>query len=359
MPVAPSFNDLITVGQAEAQWRRPDLLFAEGDVSTAVLHGCAAMGDLVLRLAVQLFRDTFLDGARRDALRALVDDRYSIQAQEATAATVTVEFSRTSAGAALPIPAGTVVATAQDPDADEVRFATDDEILVAAGENGPFSVSATAELEGTGGNVSAGTVTRVLASLPDTFTVTNPAAAAGGNDAESDEELRRRARAFYGSLRRATLRALEVGALQVDEVRAANAVVDESGLITVRVSDADGNSNAQMIAAVEDELVNWVAGGEVVTVVGGERLEVDVTMRIRVRAGVSVAVLRPRIQEAVAGRMAKLGVGETLYLDMLTASAIGVAPDSILEVQFDAPAGDVEPLVYQAIRPAVIGVTEI
>src|SRR4051812_37210694 len=109
MPVAPSFQDLLDLGQAEAQARRPDLAFIEGDITVAQLHGAAAMGDRVIQYAVEAFRDTFFGGAKADALTELVSDRTGIERKEATAATATVRFTRTSGGAGGTIPLGTRV----------------------------------------------------------------------------------------------------------------------------------------------------------------------------------------------------------------------------------------------------------
>ena len=60
MPVAPSFQDLLDQGQAEAVARRADLLFAEGDVSLAQLHAGAAMSDANVRHGAQMFAATLL-----------------------------------------------------------------------------------------------------------------------------------------------------------------------------------------------------------------------------------------------------------------------------------------------------------
>lgn len=355
MPVAPSFQDLLDQGLAEATARRADLLFAEGDVTLAQLHAGAAMADANVRHAAQSFAATFIDLAKGDDLTALVDDHLNLQRQAATAATVTVRFTRTSGGAGGVIPAGTVVATAIGADGTDVRYATDAVINVGAGSNGPFDIAATATTTGRTTNAAAATVTRILASLFDsTFSVTNPAAAAGGNNEESDEQLRVRARAFWQTLRRGTLAALEFGALQVPAVRVAKATEDATGLVLVVVTDEDGNSNAEMVAAVETELVNWRAAGCVVQVAGGTLLAVDVAALLTIKLGLDIAAMTPDLEDAVDGRMRKLRMGDVLYLDQLVAAIIGVDPDGINAVDFTAPVADVVPTAYQVIRPGVL-----
>jgi len=341
MPVAPSFEDLLAQGMAEAQTRRPSLQFYDGDVSLATLHGGAAMSDACIRFGAQAFRETFIDGARGDALTALVDDHYGIQRQPSTQAQATVSWSRPSQGGGEPggtIPAGTTIATEFDAEGNEVQFTTDANLVFGVGVLGPLDVSATAVDPGTDGNVAAASIVRVIdvPSFDATFQVTNAAAAGGGNDEESDTELRRRARDFWSTLRRGTLAALEYGAQQVDSVRVAKATEDGQGLVTVRVTDADGNSTAEMVADVEAELENWRCAGVNVTVLGGDPLLVDFTAELIVRAGFDVLAHVTELEDAATARMAKLKAGETCYLDMIDASIIAVYPDDILKVTLTA-----------------------
>lgn len=357
MAIAPSFRDLVDQGQAEAQARRPTLRFLVGSIAQAMMHGAAAMGDACVRYSAQLFRQTFLDGATGEALAALVNDRYSLQKILKTRAVVTVEFSRTDGTKVGAIDAGTTVATAVDASGNEVRFTTDAAIAVGGGVLGPLAITATATEPGRGGNADAGAVTRILDQLFDDFTVTNPAEAAGGNDAETDPELRQRARQFFQTRARGTKAAIAFGAREVEEVRLARVTVDALGLITVTVSDADGGSTPQMIADVEANLVNYVAAGDVFTVVGGTPLVQDVTAVLTLAAGADIDVLRPPVQQAMRARIDGLDPGETLYLDQLTAAAIAVDPVGIRAVAFSEPTSDVTPAVGQVIRPGTITVS--
>ena len=363
MPVAPSFSDLVTQGQAEADARRPDLTFLAGDITLAQIHGAAAMADAVIRFAAQSFKATFIDGATGDELTALVDDHLNIQRTLATPSQVTVEFVRPSNGGTEPagtILAGTLVATQFDANGDQIQFELDANIVWALGELGPKSGNATATISGRDGNAKASTVTRVIdvPTFDPTFTVTNPATGGGGNDEETDEELRTKARQFFTTLRRGTLVALEFGALLVPSVRVAKAVEDSAtGLVTLRVTDSDGNSTSQMVTDVATELENWRCAGTIVSVLGGSQLLVDMTISLTVRVGFDVAPQATLIATAVATRILKLKVGETLFLDSLIGAIIAVYPDDILDVTFDAitttPGG------AQAIADLVAGNSEV
>lgn len=369
MAVAPSFSDFVTVGQAELQALRPDLLVAEGDITQAMLHAAAAMNDAVVRYAAQSFKNTFVDGASGDDLTLLVDDHFNIQRVEASAAEVVLSFSRPASGASGTIPAGTTVATEVDENGIAIQFTTDTGLAFSSGAIGPLTVNATATTTGRDTNVVSAAITRIIdtPSFDTTFTVTNAAAAGGGNDEESDVELRSRTKIYLQSLRRGTLASLEVGALTVPTVRMAHAIEDEAtALVTLYVSDSDGNSTPEMISDVETEIVNWKAAGTALTVTGGTRTEVDFDITIAsYRSGFDVAANASTISDALEGRIEKLKAGQTLYLDSVIAAIIGTFPEDIYDVTFDSitvggvvhsVATDIEATAVEVLRAGTITV---
>lgn len=369
MPVAPSFSDLITQGIAESQARRPDLTLLDGDVSLAQLHGAGAMADAVVRTAVQLYKATFLDGAKGDDLTALVNDRLNLQRGLATAAQATVSFSRPAGPQpAGTIPLGTTIATEFDAAGDEVQFTTDANVVWALSEGGPKTVVATAVVAGRDGNVATNTIVRIIDQPPfdTTFTVDNTAAAGGGNDQETDDDLRTRSREFFATLRKGTLAALEFGAKEVPEVRVAAGTENiATGQTTLRVTDGDGNSTLQMVSDVITELNNWRCASANVLVVGGSKLILDMTITLSVRAGFDVVPLATVFSDAVTARLKKIKGGEKLFLDSAIGVLVAVAADDVLGVTFDTitgtpggalPIADVVPTVGQVIRAGTITV---
>jgi uncharacterized phage protein gp47/JayE len=350
MPVAQSFEELFQQGLAEMQARRGDLAINDGDVTEADLHAAAAMADAVIRYAALAFKETFIDGATEDRLTSLVYDHLGITRNPATAAQVTLTFARSGGDLdAGTIPSGTTVATSFDPGGKQLRYTTDAPINVPDGDDGPFTVAATCTVVGAAGNAAAGKVEKIVDVLFDTFTVTNAAAAAGGNEQEGDEDLRRRAKNFFATLRRGTRAALEQGALEVDEVRVATVVENaEEGTVTVLVGDSDGNSTAEMIEAVEFELENWRAAGVFVAVAGASQKPVAMTLSFDVRDGFDIVAVLPTIEDALIARSKKQRASQTLTLDTIVATVIGLYPDDIFKVDFDSIVVDGETLVTPA-----------
>lgn len=361
MPVAPSFDDLIEQFISEAQAQRATLRFDDGNISEAQAHGAGAMADVVLRYAAQAFKETFLDGAAGDALTARADDSHNTLREPATPAQVTVRFQRTSGGGGGTINAGTTVATAVDAGGHEVRFTTNAPQVVGAAANGPFDIAATCTVDGPVGNVKAGSagVTRIIDTLFDsTFSVSQPADAGGGNDAETDPALRVRSRTFWKTLRKATLAALEQGAKAVASVRVSKAIEDDdSGDCTLVVSDNDGNSSAQMISDVERELEQWRAAGVPIGIGGSAPLLVDVIGTMDVDDGIDRAVLAPLVNAAITARINKQRQGELLHLDSIKAAGISIDPDGINAIALTTPTDTVTPTAFQVIRPGTVSIT--
>lgn len=351
---APSFDELVALGKAEALVTRPELSFREGDVALVQVDGGAVMAEAVLAEAARLFRATFLDGARGDALTTLGDDHWATPRNPAQHAIGQVTFTRSVNGPAGTIATGTVLATVRDATGKEVRFVTDADSVWALNEQGSKTVAAHAELTGTDGNVAASKITRIITTLFDTaFTVTNAALFAGGDVEESEDDYRARIRAIPKTLRRGTLDALEYGALQVTTVKRARAeeevVADvKTGIVNVYVSDADGNGNTTMQGLVETELKKWRAAGEIVNVVVATLVSQALTLSISVRAGVTVD--SAKVKAALVESSRKLRPGETWYLSARKAAVLAVDPNGILEVNETVPGGNVVATASQVIR---------
>ena len=354
----PSFDDIYNLGKAEMILRRPELVVNEGDVTDFLLAAAAAMADKNLQFAAELFRKTFVDTADGADLTTLADDHFSIVRKAGTAALVPVTFTRATSATAGTIPAGTEVATGQDASGNDVRFTTVADLPFIIGET-IKSVNANCTKTGPQGNVKQGTITRILVSLFDTFSVANNSVAAGGNEEESDEELRERIRNRPNTFRRGTLSALEFGALQVVSVRIAVATENLlSGLVRVYVSDENGSSNLQMVSDVIIELENWRAAGINVNVTGGKikTQNVTVVLTIDTASGSSVGILTQPVIDAITERVNQLRIGETLYLSLICQAVMNV-DKSILSVSVTTPTANVVPLPEELIRVGTVTVS--
>lgn len=376
MSSAPSFDDLLNLGKAEAILKRPTLGVRIGDISEMLLAGAAAMADRLIGWFAERIAATYLDGATGDDLTQLAADHWSIQRQAATQAVGTVTFNRSSADATIQtIPIGTTVATIRDSQGNDIQFTTTQAAAWAASTNGTRIVTTIAVVPGLAGNLSGpNLVTRIVSSPPPggAYTIVSSTQPAGGSEEETDDELRDRTRLFPSTLRRGTLPALQYGATSITSIAVAkaNAIQDATGLVTVYVSDASGNStgttkqvsattvdDGTMTAKVAVELFNWAPAGGLVNVTGGAIQTVNITVTLTVKLGVDVAQLITDVQNSISARVGKLNIGQTLFLSDIISAVKAVDPDNITNIVVNLPLVDTAPSTSgNIIRAGVITV---
>lgn len=357
---APSFQELFDLGRAEAALRRPDLTFDEGDISEMILAGETAMADHTAAYAAARFKATTVDGATGDDLRALADDHWKLQADEATFARGTAHLERSNAAAgAGTILAGAIVATARDSQGVDVRFALDAAAVFGATDL-EKDVTVTAVVAGPAGNIAAGALSRFIETPFDPIIeVSNVAVFAGGNDAQDDVSLREDIRHFPDALRRATLQAIETGAKTVEGVAVAIAVDElvggvETGITNLYVADADGNGTDVMVSSVRAIMKAWKAHGSILNIIKGAREAAPIEIELTLAAGLAddtVAALLDRIRAAIIAEVNKLRTGEKLYHARIIAAVRNTDPAAIEDVTVSSPANGALPTqAYNTVR---------
>lgn len=139
----------------------------------------------------------------------------------ATQAVVQLTFTGT---AGTIIPAGTIVQTAPGIYDPAIQFTTDAQAQIPTGQT-TVSVNATAVIPQAAGNVAANTLTVLVTQISGIQSVTNPAAAYGGADAETEQQRAYRFSQYIAGLTQATPAALNYAAQQVSGV-AKTAVIE-------------------------------------------------------------------------------------------------------------------------------------
>lgn len=351
---APSWQDLRDIGVFAAQAVRPTLVFFPGDVTDAMVAGCASMGSAIVAWGAGRFRATFIDGAEGEDLTARCSDN-GVDRDPGDEAVGVVTFSRVTAGAGGgTVPAGTSVATEQDETGKFLTYTTDTDTVFGALDLSK-TANVTCTVIGTTGNVEEDSISRILdlSSLWDqTLEVTNVARCAGGNPEETDEDLRERTRNFFLTQARGTIDALIYAAKTVDGVARVSCVVSDSGVVYLYVADAEGNSNQALVDAVEAVVEGppaWRAAGDVVYYVAATLYNVLIDVSLTVRTGVDAAAMIDTIRQAIVSAVNRLDPGETLYRDLIQSAARAVDPDAILSVRVNLPLADLVPTANQVI----------
>jgi uncharacterized phage protein gp47/JayE len=170
-------------------------------------------------LAEGIYNATFLNTATGQALDNIAN-YLGIKRKEATAARGKVIFSGEAGTLIKP---DTLLETDEE---NPVQFKTinqEDVVLINSTSSpnlGEAEVPIRAITKGANTNVDAHTITQITNPLPGIDSVTNPKATAGGQEEETDFELRERYKASVAAPGGSTIAAIKSNVLKVDGVRA-------------------------------------------------------------------------------------------------------------------------------------------
>lgn len=299
--------------------------------------------------------------ARGDDLDRLVLDRNGGVGNEAAArkgaaaALVDLRFSRaTVAAGSGSLPIGTRVATDTG-----VEYVVTETVAFGASTLVVEPVIARAVSAGKAFQVGANNLRNIRGPKFDsTIQVTNPLAAAGGEDREGDGEYVGRARDFWRTQRRGILAAIELGARSVPGIASAQAVEELTPLaqparvVRLYIADSSGVASRPLGAAVVRAVTEWRAAGIAVVPYLSTPQLVAVRLSLSFLAGTESVSLAEEVRAAVFGFANSLPVnGPLLRADLLAVlrhfvpRGLVLAGSTVLD-----PAGDLVPAPGQTLR---------
>jgi uncharacterized phage protein gp47/JayE len=326
----------------------------------------SVIGEEVVSRGAAAMRGAFAELARKSQLDRVIYDRSGLMRFSATPANVDLVLTRPTPGSATPgvYSSGSVVKTADG----TIQFGLNTDVTFG-NYDVTKTVSATATVAGEDTNAPAGTVTAFSTPPFDaTLTITNPKSAAGGTDAEDDIPFLGRYRAFFPTLSKATLGAIEYGAMQVPGVAVATAteIINPSSgfpaaINQLVIGDKFGNADSTTIQKVSDKLLEYRAGGLPVIVIGGTVVYQSVRWQLAFQTGFDedLCVSRVRaITVAIAQFLPPGPANGILYRSSLIAAAKQVPGVIVSDSSLLFPLGDVVPeSVEKMIRIPTTSVT--
>jgi len=264
-----------------------------------------------------------LNSFQADSDLDAVAARNSISRDPGSFASGDVVFQITSDTAV--IPEGTEVTTDPVGDDEPVRFTTTAEVAAGSGDT-QLTAPIEAVERGRAGNVGSGTITRIPSPPPlvgGDPAVSNPTATTGGENEESNAELRERTKnALVGSAGGGTTEGVESGLVEAfDGLDLENVLIDESASVQpgFEVVVDGGPSDA----ALKDEIDVLQPVAIEGTLVRPTDVTVDVTVSVT-GTGIDTTAIQDSIIDLISG----LGLGGDVIRDQLIV-AIMTADDGI------------------------------
>lgn len=278
-----TFTDFVTrlTARLVARTRLSDT--EVGGVAATIIAGVSREFDDLHFQMVNLQRVWDIDTAIGEDLddRAADVNPDEIARKTGTKATGTVSFHRTDTTSAVTIPVSTVVKTA-----DGIKYTTTTVATIAAASTSVTGIAAVANDAGAAGNIDTigllstdvggpTGVSQIDGTVAGVDEVNNDSVFTGGQDIETDAQLRERIKSYLRSLSRGTpysLKAAVLGTKLEAFGRIVSAEVEEltaPNLGEVVVYVDDGAGTIETTAAVTNEvIVTTASGGEVRLYVG-------------------------------------------------------------------------------------------
>jgi uncharacterized phage protein gp47/JayE len=335
---------------------------------------------LVLQLAFSINR-LLLDGAEGEDLDRYAYDRYTLTRPGAAAAVVSLSFARqTSTGGPGTIASGTRVRTTSG-----IEYVTTTDASFGSLDL-VSSADARAEQAGKAFQVGANLLTTFsdpTSIFDKSITVTNPVAAAGGEEVLSDDLFRGVIRKFWKAARRGVLSAIEFGALLVPGVTSAQAIEGQTvvavqytlnsatlfyptvsqafpaRIVNLYISDSTGVANQTLANLVRIQLGDYRAAGITVIVNASAPQIVSIALALTFAANINTVALTQAIQAAVLEYVNTLPVNGTLMLSGLYAVLQRFGPQGLIvnSSTVASPVGDLQPAIGQTIRTTLANIT--
>lgn len=329
----------------------------DGSDANLLLAVAALMGEMIVHRGATALSGNFEKTAKGQRLDRVVFDRKNLPRKPASPAVGTIQISRPTFAAGAGSVAGGRPGTTPTP----VRIVTNTGVVYfltqtasfGATDLGPITVAVEAELAGLASEVQKNQAWSFVDTVFDqTFTIANAADMAGGSDDEGDEPYRSRARDFFPSLRRGIVGAIEFGARGVSGVEsvAAIEITDPTSgfpvhFVQLFVMDALGQSNAQLAARVQLELVKFRAFGVPVQVLSA----VPEFVAIRSIVAYDTAIVLDTNSAEAAWKSAVVAAlnnqqpGARLYRATITSAQKSVPGVVVSDTSLITPAGDLIP----------------
>jgi hypothetical protein len=333
----------------------PAIVDVAGSDVNLLLGTGSVMGEQLTAAFAKCMQALFIGTARGAALDRVIYDRFQITRNPSNAATVDLVLQRPTdgagggvlaAGSRITTPGGNVFSLQTD-----ITFGATDLIQPAEGF---------AAIVGPDQNVLAGTLTAWIDSPFDsTITVTNPGPAAGGTAGESDDQFKGRALAYFLSIRRGILAAIQVAATTLDPSNPSKSLLGVSiatayeivnpgnalpaGAVQLIIGDDNGNASQAMVQAVINNLLFFRSAGIPVFVSGGQVQFEQVIYDLEFAAGIDTVAASQQVA-AVAVAITQFNQpGQNLLRSSLFSAARAVPGVIVPATAVVAPVGDVVP----------------
>ena len=368
-----TFSTLVNNAAAAVQGAAAQLIdLTVGSTLRAVLEANASMALWLQWLILQVLRMTRASTSANADLDSWMAD-YAFTRLPATAAVGSVTFLRFTGVGAVLVPVGMSVRTA---DASQTFLVQPNPLHPSwsVGQNGylvpagdvSVAVPIEASVAGKSGNVQAGAISLIAASLPGIDSVSNVIGLVGGLDAESDSAFRARFIGYIASLSRATTMAVKAAIsgveLGLNFTITENVAPDGSprpgGFLAV-IDDGTGTPLPSLLTKVAAAIEAVRPVGTSFAVIPPTLVQVAIVLAVTTDGTAPHATAVAAVRDAISAYVSGLPISASLPFARITqiAFAASSAVANVTGISLNGTTSDIVPTAVGVIRPSSITVS--
>lgn len=287
----------------------------------------------------QVYDNSFIDTAHDEDLNNLVAILGIKREPAKFSRGEVVFFRRTEADRDYVIPRYTMVETYLDKNGSSVKFQTIEESVILKGKTEAKALIECIE-EGIKGNVQIGTIANINNPVIGIEGVKNTSPTTGGEEMETDENLRKRAKEELDTKGLATILSLYNKIKSVAGVKQVSVIDMARGIGTVDIlvlTDTIPMADFKK-EEIKEVIFNTKSGGIDVLLLEPILVSVNVSGKIVMEEGYDIPV--DEVEEAIKKYVNNLGIGQKLIKNQLERSILN-SNDKIIDVELDKPESNI------------------
>lgn len=289
----------------------------------------------------QIYNGSFIDTAENDNLSSLVK-LLGIERKPPAKATGTVKFYReTPADMDYLIPVGTLVETLPNRNGISIRFETIENAVLAAGAT-EVEIGIVALETGKSGNITSNKITIINNPPLGVESVTNTSNTIGGEEEESDNELKERASKALETAGLGTIDALKYKLLSTNGVNSVIIIDMARGIGTVDILIL--GDTLPMPSNKLDELKKIIADSKAagidVEISEPTPKPVNISLNLTLDTNTQIPDVIDNVNKAIDDYFKQLAIGDTLYRNQLSKAVLN-SSNRIIDIQINSPSSNV------------------
>jgi uncharacterized phage protein gp47/JayE len=304
----------------------------------------------------QVYDNSFIDTAYGNDLDKLVSIMGISRIQPTKSKGNVIFYRTTPASVNYTIPAGTSIETLKDYKGQSIKFITTKDVVLPIGLM-EVSVPIECQTPGISGNVTTGTIQIINNPSPGIESVRNEEPTSMGSDAETDSELRVRAKHALDTAGNGTVNSLKYKIEAIPGVKKAqvNDLARGIGTADILVLGDTMPVGSDLIDTINNVIIETKPSGIDVLLIEPTIITQNVSCTLTMKPEFTVTDVSIDVQSSIINYIDNLSIGETLIKNQLERSILN-ASDKIIDVSLTTPSNNITITPIQVIRHGTITV---